>query len=480
MMSKIERNPEEASRLEYDLIIVGGGVYGVCLSLEAARMGKRPLLVEKGDFGGRTSFNSLRILHGGLRYLQSFNFKRFNESVSERSWFLRTFPELVQVLPCLMPLYGKGAKRPSIFRAALLMNDFMSRNRNIGICAQRQLPSGCVIDSTETEKIFPAVDTKGLKGGAVWYDVSMPDSQRLLIELLRWASDLGVTALNYVEATDVLVADDRVGGIKAFDCNGAGSYEFKAKAVVNAAGPWCRQFAAKIHKDIPHLFRPSLAWNVLFDRPALSDHALAVAPKKPGGRTYFLVPWKGQLMAGTGHATWSGSPENPKPSDEQLGAFIADLNLAIPSLNLNEGNVQHVLSGLLPAEDDDSVQISTSEEIISHSDHGGPKGFYSVSGVKFTTARLVAQKTLSKMYPQAAGATEPFRGEIVGLGERGIFDLKSMPAKSDPATERHLMELLENESVVEDEDLLFRRSNLWESSECCEMLKPVIRRLKSS
>ncbi|MEJ2083967.1 MAG: FAD-dependent oxidoreductase [Acidobacteriota bacterium] len=109
----IERNPALFSRDSYDLLIIGGGIYGACLSLEASRRGLSSLVLERDDFGGATSWNSLRILHGGLRYLQHLDLKRFRESVAERRWFSFWFPELVRPLPCLMPLYGKSRGRRS-------------------------------------------------------------------------------------------------------------------------------------------------------------------------------------------------------------------------------------------------------------------------------------------------------------------------------------------------------------------------------
>ena len=115
----------------YDLIVVGGGIYGAFLTLDAAHRGLRTLLLEKEDFGGQTSFNTLRIVHGGLRYLQSLDLHRFRESVRERTWFLRHLPDLVEPLACLMPLYGNGLKRPIVLRAALTLNDLLSASRNI-------------------------------------------------------------------------------------------------------------------------------------------------------------------------------------------------------------------------------------------------------------------------------------------------------------------------------------------------------------
>lgn len=213
MMASLGRNPQKAQSQDYDLIIVGGGIYGAALSLESARRGLKPLLIEKGDFGEATSWNSFRIVHGGLRYLQSLDLYRFRESVQERKWFLKNFPDLVEPLPCLMTLYNEGLYNTHIFRVALLMNALFSTNRNWGVRKDRALKAGGVINQQEVLDQFPGVDAKGLKGGALWYDGFMINSQRLLIELLRWAASQGAQMVNYMEGKELVFKDGKVQGI---------------------------------------------------------------------------------------------------------------------------------------------------------------------------------------------------------------------------------------------------------------------------
>ena len=154
------RDPSSAAREKYDLIIVGGGIHGAMLALEASGRGLAVLLVEKDDFGGATSFNSLRIVHGGLRYLQSLDVARFRESVAERRWFLANFPDLVKPLGCLMPLYNRGLKRKFVLRMAFAVNDILSRDRNSGVPPSHHLPTGRILGVEETVRIFPNIDRR--------------------------------------------------------------------------------------------------------------------------------------------------------------------------------------------------------------------------------------------------------------------------------------------------------------------------------
>ena len=183
-----------AARRTHDLIIVGGGIYGVVLSLVAAERGMAPLLLERHDFGGQTSFSTLKILHGGLRYLQRADLVRFYESVAARRWFLEKFPGLARPLACLMPLYGNGLRHPFFLRPVLRLNDLLSCGRNRNLPEGSRLGPGKVIGRKEARLLFPAAEPRNLMGGAVWYDGFIPDSQRVLMEALRLACGAGATA----------------------------------------------------------------------------------------------------------------------------------------------------------------------------------------------------------------------------------------------------------------------------------------------
>ncbi len=162
-MTKIIRDPHGASRETYDCIILGGGIYGVTCFLEASLRGLKPLLLEKGDFGEFTSFNSLRIIHGGFRYLQDLNITRILESSGERNFYLRQFPGFVRPLPCLLPLYGDGLKKPLILLGASLLYELLCFRKNRGLESSHLIPPVRVIGAVETKKLFPTVEMSGLR-----------------------------------------------------------------------------------------------------------------------------------------------------------------------------------------------------------------------------------------------------------------------------------------------------------------------------
>ncbi|MGB5657963.1 MAG: FAD-dependent oxidoreductase [Thermoanaerobaculia bacterium] len=468
----IRRQPDEAATDCYDLVIVGGGVYGIALLLEASRRGLKPLLLEQGDFGSETSWNSLRIVHGGLRYLQSLDLSRFFESVAERRWFLQHFPDLVRPLSCMMPLYGKGLKRPSIFRLALATNSLLSSRRNQGVSRVGHLPAGGVLSVAETLERFPMAAKDDLEGAALWYDAAMPDSQRLLIEMLHWACTCGATALNYVQAVGYERSADAVATISAIDRTTNRELTFRAPLVVNAAGPWCREVSSAFDRDIPELFHYSLAFNVVLDREPLADAGLAVSPRSRAGRTYFLVPWKGRIMAGTFHAPWNGPREDAEVTGETLATFLDDLNDSIPGLDVAPPDVERVHWGLLPAAKSNSDNLASRPMILHHGDHGGPEGLFSVSGVKFTTARLVAEQTLKAVQrfrdlglPELASTPRPEATQWPTLD-----DVIEGQAGTNDALRSRFEELAKFESAITTEDILLRRTDWYLYSDLKEVL----------
>ncbi len=454
----IRTDPQAAAARRYDLIVVGGGVYGVSLLLEAARRGVSALLLERGDFGHATSWNSLRILHGGLRYLQSMDLHRFGESVRERAWFMRQFPDLVRPLACLMPLYNRGLKRPGVFRLALALNDLLSCRRNRGLPTELRLDQGRVISAAEVVERLPLVDQRGLTGGATWNDAVMINSQRVLIEMLHWACALGAASLNYVEVIGLTKLGDQVTGVTGRDAHSGQTFAFHAPRVVNACGPWSPGVAKLFDRQPRDLFVPSLAFNLLLDRPAVSRGAVAVQPPTPGARMYFLQPWRGKLFAGTYHAPWTGaSGAAVTPPAPAIQAMLADLNAALPGLEVTRSQVLRVYAGLLPTTRVGDTELTKREVIVDHARQGGPRGLVSVAGIKFTTARLVAQKTL-RVAMGDLPAVRPHTERTPASHKADLHDGRRALALPTHLLALTVKRLWDDEAVRTLDDLMFRRT----------------------
>lgn len=466
MSDVIDRDPAAAAAATFDLIVVGGGIYGIMAALEATRRRLRPLLLERHDFAGATSHNSLRILHGGLRYLQSLDLHRALESIHERSWWLTNFPELVEPLPCLMPLYNEGLRRPDAMRLALALNNGLRRLR-VG-AADRRLPADRVLPADAVLEAYPEAAKDGLAGGALWHDLWAPAAPRLCIEALRWACERGATALNHVEALRPIVAAGRVTGVAAVDRVEECELTFRAPVVIAAAGPWISRFADSLGSGRAVPEASLLAWNLLLHRKPPSACALALKARRPGAQTFFLVPNGERLLAGTAYRQ-AGVHVVPDAVARQH--FLDDLNEAAPPLGLSEDDVVRIYAGRLPHAAGDVSQPAERPTILDYSRLGGPVGLFALAGVKLTIARAVADRTLRLALPRARPtplaafrrSRRSFTADLDGarywLQDQGLHLLRKIVAE---------------EAAVHLDDLLLRRSTLGDVPEEALRLAPKI------
>lgn len=450
----IARDPGAAQDATFDLVVVGGGIHGVGAALAAARGGHRVLLLERHDFGGATSWNSLRVLHGGLRYLQSIDFARFRESVEARSWFVGEFPDLVTPLPCLMPLYGKGLRRREVLGPVLALNE-MLRRRWSSAAERVALPEGKVLSATEVIDRFSGVRREGLRAGALWYDGFLAQPQRVLIEMLRRAVALGAVALNYLEVDELQLTDGRATAIRARDTTDWREYEFRTGAVLNCAGPWAPALAATRDPALLEAFHPSLAFNLLLDAELESTVSVAVEPAG-GGRTYFLHPMGERTLAGTYHAPLVEGLETA--SEPQIEEFLADLRAAIPGFRVTTRHVRRVMAGVLPAQRAGTAELAKRPLFHSAADSNGPEGLHSLVGVKYTTAPLVAAQAVADVLGGAPRSTP--RADPLPVRDVPDWTAFVQWADGDPEAAGALIDtIVEEESVREPDDLLLRRTD---------------------
>jgi len=459
----IVRDLEAATRREFDLVVVGGGIYGVSLLQEAARRGLSVCLCEAGDFGGGTSWNSLRIVHGGLRYLQSMHLRRFFQSVAARRRMAQQFPALVRPLDCLMPLYGQGMRRVSLMRMALLANDLLSARRNAGVVESVRLAGGQVLDAVATQRAFPGVRADGLEGAACWTDYCMVSSERIVIELLHDACRNGAIALNYTPVVEIVSEGNVARGVRVRDVVADEIHTIAARSVVNCAGPHLRNLARGRGGDAERLFLPSLAFNVLLDLDLPTSRALAVTAPQHGAPTLFVLPQQGALLAGTMHLPRPAEATDAVATEAELAQFLGQLNAAVPRLHARPENIRRVFAGLLPAVAACSSTLLKREMLMDHGKAGGVERLFSVSGVKFTTAHEVACQALAMMGFAGAGTAEDVQLHVSPWTElltNAAQFLRADPGVAESAAKR----VIEEESVQCQDDLIFRRTS-WGATE---------------
>ncbi|MEI6632436.1 MAG: glycerol-3-phosphate dehydrogenase/oxidase [Chlamydiota bacterium] len=457
----MKRDIDRLDAEEYDLLVIGAGIYGACAAWDAALRGLRVALIDRGDFGGATSQNSQKIIHGGLRYLQQADLVRVRESIRERRTMMKIAPQFVHPFPCVMPTYGHFTKGREALFFGMLANDLIGFDRNRIDDPQKRIPRGETISRKKVLELLPGIPTKGLTGGAVWYDCQAHNSERLLLSFILAASGKGVAAANYVEAVGFLAASRRVTGAKALDRTTGRRFEIRARVVLNAAGPWTDGVLALLD---PRAATPPLPLStglIIVTRSfidgygaGLSCRAGIAAPGTPaakGSRLYFVTPWRDVTLVGTVHAPYRGSPDDYRVTEGEISALLDAINAAYPSARLGRRDVRAFYGGLLPL---GRVHRKTGEAItmnhyrlIDHRGRHGWDGLITVVGVKYTTARDVAAKAvdlaLKKLgLPRRKGtsdSTPVYGGDIRRFDEFLDEAVRAKPAWIGEESVRHLV-----------------------------------------
>lgn len=409
----MKRNLVSLSRDFYDVVIIGGGIFGICVAWDAALRGLSVALVESGDFAHATSANSFKLVHGGIRYLQHADLYRVRESSQERSTLLRIAPHLVHPLPVVMPTYGHGIKGKEILSIGLLINDLLTFDRNRGIRdPQMRIPPGRIISAQECLEMFPHLERTGLTGAAMFHDGQMYNPTRLALAFLKSAVEVGANAANYVQVTDFIRDGDRVAGVKARDTLTADELEIRARVVINAAGPWANRLLRRSMK-IGLSSEPSFSRDAYFvvGRQLISKKYALALPAKTGDsdavisrghRHLFIVPWRDYTLIGVWHVFFRGEPGEFTVTEEDIQGFVNEINEAYPSLGLTLKDVSMLNTGLILFGEDTKEESNHSfgkrSIIIDHAKEHRLDGLVTIIGVRYTTARSIAEKAVNLIF----------------------------------------------------------------------------------
>ena len=401
---------------EFDVLVVGGGIYGLTIAYDAAQRGLSVALVERGDFGAATSFNHLKTIHGGLRYLQTADVRRMRESIRERRAFARIAPRWVAPLPFLMPTRASLTRNSIALKIALALDALVGRDRNDDVDPARHLPAGRIVGGSECREFFDGT-IPNVASAAVWHDYQTVDGDRLTLAFAKAAAACGAVLANYTEATAPLTTGRKLGGVRARDTLSGQTVDIRTRAVVNAAGPWGATLFAKAAERARW---PLLkAMNLVTSRPA---RKAALVGATRAGRALVLLPWQGRTLVGTSESDDLRRPDDQAARRDEVTAFLADINDTFPSLALALDEVTLVHRGIVPATAASSgVSLLGRSRIIDHA-HEGISDLISIVGVKYTTARVVGERAVDLLLRKLGRSAPPCRTADTALPEAGLND----------------------------------------------------------
>lgn len=391
------RNLEKLANHQFDILVIGAGIHGAITAWDAALRGLSVGLIERGDFGSGTSQNGLKIIPGGLRYFQEGNLSRVRAMALERTTWMKIAPHLIHPLACVMPTTQKNSRVRLAMAAALRANDLLSYDRNQLADPQKDIPDGMMMSQRELSRILPGYDVSASTGAAVWYDAQIYNSERLLLEFILSAVEVGAEAANYVEAINLLKHRDRIVGVQAKDLRTGQVFDIQSKLVINCTGAWtdCLLQKAALRSEHPI----SVAMNLIVDQ-VWSDVAVdltsgLVSQRSP--QIVFIVPWRNKSMIGTCLIPWRDEHHMFQLNEAMVQGFLNHINQVYPPLKLSLKDVRQVNWGFLPANYNASApQLKPVRDVlmIDHQKKDGISGLISILGVRYTTARAVAEQAV--------------------------------------------------------------------------------------
>ena len=382
----------------WDILIIGGGASGLGAAVDAAARGYRTLLVEARDFASGTSSCSTKLIHGGVRYLRQGDFALVRHALHERSYLLRNAPHLVHPLAFVIPAWNTVDR--IMYAAGLKLYDLLAGGES--------LDTSRSLNRQEVIAALPGLRQGGLRGGIRYWDGQFDDA-RLAITLMRTATNLGATCLNYLPVIRLLKTADRITGAVLSDAESGEEFAIKARVVINATGVHADSLRQLDEPKAKPLLTPSQGIHLVVDADFLPGQQSLMIPKTEDGRVMFAIPWQGKVLLGT---TDTPRPElqqlnDPQPLEEEID-FLLRTAAGVLTRPPTRADIRSAFAGLRPlihaenANDKNTAALSREHAILVST-----SGLITVAGGKWTTYRLMAEQVVDRAIKVAGLASTP-------------------------------------------------------------------------
>ena len=386
--------PEDLADRTFDLLVVGGGINGAAIARDAALRGLSVCLLEKHDWAWGTSAKSSKLAHGGLRYLELFEFGLVHEALQDRERFLAHAPHLVRPLRFLYPIYPHVAARRAV-RAGLLLYDVLSHGKS--------LPNRKYLKRSKVLELAPGLTTEGLTGGATFYDAQIQSVERLVMEMVSDARAHGAVCLNHTPVRALRIDPDGPGrravGATA-DVSFAGrpapvTVDIQARAVVNATGCWVDETLGTLSAGKPPKVRKTKGVHVVV--PKFTDVALIVKAALDG-RTFFILPWQDSCVIGTTDTDYHGDAGDAVAEADDVAYLLDSAARYFPDAPL--GDIRYTYAGVRALVNEEGVtesNVTRRHILYEHGKDDLVSGLWSLQGGKITTARTLAEECVNRI-----------------------------------------------------------------------------------
>jgi glycerol-3-phosphate dehydrogenase len=378
-----EKIPEEV-----DLVVIGGGITGAGVVRNAARRGLRVVLFEQNDIAYGTSSRSSKLIHGGLRYLETYEFSLVFESVSERRIMLDLAPHLVNPLAFLFPVYAGSRRNLRMIKAGMWLYE--------GLSLFRSPKKHQVLKPDEVAEAEPLLKQEGLQGAPLYYDCSTDDS-RLTLESVLDGIENGGVAVSWARV-DAFTKDEqgRVSGVIVKNARDGSLREVKAHAVINATGPWTDEVLGMSGPRSEQMLRLTKGIHIVVEREKVPVNHAVVLFHPTDDRLLFALPWGERTYIGTTDTDYDGAPGEEAATLADVDYCIEAVNAHFPTKQISRGDVIATWAGLRPliAPEPHGEEIAESKVSREHQITVGGDGLITIAGGKLTTYRKMAKEVV--------------------------------------------------------------------------------------
>ena len=413
---------------DFDVIIIGAGINGAGIARDAAMRGLKVLLLDKRDIASGTSSASTRLIHGGLRYLEHFEFGLVRESLRERETLLRIAPHLVKPLPITIPIYKQSKRGPLTIRAGMIAYDLLSLGKS--------LPRHRMLSRAETLQQSPGLNAQGLLGSAQYFDAQIEFAERLVVENALDAHARGAEVMTYAPVTKLLAEDGAVSSVEFV--SDERTHYARTPVVINAAGPWVDQLLERAPLETPRLIGGTKGSHIVVPPfPGASANAIYLEAQSDG-RPFFIIPWNGNYLIGTTDVRYEDDLDEVRSEMWEVDYLLAETNRAFPEAGLTRERILFTYSGVrpLPWTRNEDEQDITRRHFIR--EHPQLKNLLSIVGGKLTTYRSLAEacvdllfRKLGRRSPPCMTVREVLKPSVVcGLDEEVVCSFEREMAKT--------------------------------------------------
>jgi glycerol-3-phosphate dehydrogenase len=387
-----------ATGKHFDVIVIGAGINGAGIARDASMRGLKVLLIDKSDAGSGTTSASTRLIHGGLRYLEYFEFGLVRESLREREILLKIAPHLVRPLPIAIPIYKHSKRGRATIRAGMIAYDLLSLGKS--------LPRHRMLSRTETLKQLPGLNPQGLLGSALYFDAQVEFPERLVLENVLAAREHGTEVFTYAPVTNLIVQANLVSEVE-FIRKGGQSHFAHADVVINAAGPWVDRVLERAPLESPRLIGGTKGSHIVVPVfPGAPPNAIYLEAQSDR-RPFFIIPWNENFLIGTTDVRFEDDPDEARCELWEIDYLLAETNRAFPSAQLTREQILFTYSGVrpLPRTDDKEEQSITRRHFIR--EHPQAKNLLSIVGGKLTTYRSLAEECVDLIFRKLGRQSPP-------------------------------------------------------------------------